>query len=195
MLRGAVRVAFQLSIIGGVLVIILMFVFERQVDSALGLIGYDRSVVSYVPFIMHLHLRFVVYYSGVANLDIAHFHMLDVALLLSLTVWGAWLMAGIICLKKCDDDFRLFCDRVWKRYRARYLALCVSWVFVLSCPIILSVVPIVPVTNPELLLIFTYIPRFYFFTIALSYFLGGLLFGLSILLLVWTALRLIRELR
>ncbi len=193
MLRGVVRTAFQLSVIGGMLTILLMFVFERQVDNALELIGYDRSLVSYVPFIRNLHLRFVLYYSGVANLDVAHFHMLDVALLLSMTVWGAWLTAGIIFLKRCDDDFRLFCVRVWERYRGRHLALCVSWVFVLSCPVILSTMPRMPVTNPELLLMFTYIPRFYFFMIALAYFLsGGLLFGLSILLLVWKAFRLIR---
>src|SRR5665213_1138535 len=151
MLRGAARTAFQLSVIGGLLAILLMFVFERQVDNALQLIGYDRSVVSYVPFIRNLHLRFGLYYRGAANLDIARFHMLDLALLLSLTVWGAWLMAGIIFLRKCDDDFRLFCARVWERYRGRHLALCVSWVFVLSGPVILSTTPRIPVTNPELL--------------------------------------------
>src|SRR5665213_3433066 len=77
MLRGAARTAFQLSVIGGLLAILLMFVFERQVDNALQLIGYDRSVVSYVPFIRNLHLRFGLYYRGAANLDIARFHMLD----------------------------------------------------------------------------------------------------------------------
>jgi hypothetical protein len=193
MLRGSVKTAFQLSVIGGMLAILLIFVFERQVDSAIELIGYDRLVVSYLPFIRNLHLRFMLYYDRAANLDIAHFHMLDLALLLSLNVWGAWLMAGIIFLKKRDDEFRLFCARVWERYRGRHLALYVSWVFVLSCPIILSVLPRVPVTNPEIRCILTYVPIFYFFTIATSYFLGGLLFGLSVLLLVWKAFRLIRS--
>jgi len=192
MLRGVVRTAFQLSVIGGLLAIVLIFVFERQVDNAIELMGYDGSVVSYVPFIRNLHSRFSLYYSGVANLDTAHFHMLDLALLLSLAVWGAWLMVGIIFLKRCDDDFRLFYARMWERYRGRHLALCVSWVFVLSCPVILSTTPRIPVTNPELLLMFTYIPRFYFCITALSYFVGGLLFGLTVLLLVWKTFRLIR---
>jgi hypothetical protein len=183
--RGIVRVAVRPLLAGGIFAILLMFIFEREVDSALELAGYDRNFISYFPFVRNLYFRFVLYYRGAGNLDVAHFHMLDVTVLLSIVVWGGWLTAGFIFLKY-DNGFQLFCNRVAERFRGRELFLYFSWIFALSGPIILSITPRVPVTNPEMLFLLTYIPRLYFFVVAIAYyFFGGFLYSLSILFVVW----------
>jgi hypothetical protein len=135
---------------GGIFAILLMFVFERQVDNALELVGYDRNFISYFPFVRNLHSRFALYYRGAENLDIAHFHMLDVAVSLSIIVWGAWLSARIIFLIY-DNGLQLSFKPLVERFRGSVLFLLLSWIFVLSGPVILSITPRVPVTNPEML--------------------------------------------
>jgi len=116
--------------------------------------------------------------------------MLDVALLLSIIVWGTWLTVGIVFVKKYEGEYQSFCIRVYERFRGRQVFLYFSWVFALSWPIILSITPRVPITNPEMLFLMTHLPKVYFFAVALSYYLcGGFIFSLSILLLVWKALR------
>jgi hypothetical protein len=176
--------------VGGVGAILLMFAFERQFDSVLELAGYDRNVVSYISFVRNIHSRFVLYYRESANLDIAYFHMLDVVVLLSVVAWGCWLTAAIIFLRRCDDEIRSFCQRVFERFRGRLLFLCFAWAAGLSSPIILTICPRKPLTNPEMLLLLRYVPKAYFLTVALSYYwCGGFLFSLSILLLIWKMTR------
>jgi hypothetical protein len=187
--RRILRIAIRPFLYEGTVVILLMFLFEQQVDGALGLVGYDRNIVSYFAIVRSIHSRFVLYYDGAANLDPAHFHMLDLVLLLSIVVWGTWLTTGIICLNKYDQDLRLFSTRVLDRFRGRRLFLCFSWMFVLSSPIILSITPRIPLVNPEMHFILDHIPKVYFFAVALSYWIGGFLFGLSILLIVWKVWR------
>ena len=184
--RGMIIKAMRPLFYKGTLAILLMFIFERQVDSALQLMGYDINIVSYFALVRDIHSRFVLYFDGAEKLDLAHFHMLDVALLLSIIVWGAWLTAGIVFLKKYDNDLRLLCVRLFERFQGRRLFLYFSWMFALSWPIILSNTPRTSLANPEMLFIVNHIPKVYFFAIALSYYLcGGFLLSLSVLLIVW----------
>jgi hypothetical protein len=177
---------FRHLLVGGIFVLLSIFIFEQQVDNALGLVGYNGNFVSYFPFVKNMYFHLIASNRRIANLDVAHFHMLDVALWLSIVVWGTWLTAGIISLKKYDNAFRLFLPLMSERYRRRLRFMYFSWAFMLLGPIILSIPPSAPLENPEILFVLANIPRFYFFVIALSYYLcGGFGFSFLILFLIW----------
>ena len=182
--------AFRFLLVGGLFALLLMFIFEQQVDNALGLVGYSGNFVSCFPFVKNLYFHLVSSNNRLANLDVAHFHMLDVALWLSTVVWGIWLTTGIISLKKYDNAFRLFLPLMSERYRGRRTFMYFSWIFMLSGPVILSIPPRTPLDNPEILFVLTHIPKFYFLVVALSYyFCGGFGFSLLALFLIWKIFR------
>lgn len=188
--KGLIRTALRVLLAGGICAIVLMFVFEEQVDGALRWVGYDGNVVSNFAVVRGLHSRFSLYYMGAASLSIAHFHMLDVVLYSTIVVWGAWLAYGVAFISRYDNELRLFSSYVLQRYRGRRLYLCCSWIFMLSGPIIVSLTPGKRITNPELLFVLAHVPKLSFFIVALAYYLcGGFLWCLSILLLVWMLYR------
>jgi hypothetical protein len=171
-------------LVGGILVILLMFVFERQLDDALSAFGYNDDFLSYFPFIKPMYLRFLSS-KKTANIGVAHFHILDLVLWLSIAVWGTWLTVVTINFKHYDDGFRLGLSRVSERYRGQRPFLYISCIFMLFTPVLLTIQPKPLANNPEFLFILTYIPQFYFFVVALSYyFIGGLL-SMLILILLW----------
>jgi hypothetical protein len=169
----------------GVLAILLMFLFERQTNDVLRLAGYNDEFVSYFPFVRNNYFTFISS-KKTASISVAHFHILDVVVWLSIIVWGAWLADGIFRLRQCDNGFRLAVARVLERYRGRRLILYITWLFMLLGPIIVSIQPKPLADNPEMRLILTYIPQIYFLVVALTYYIcGGFLLGFSILLLIW----------
>jgi hypothetical protein len=101
---------------------------------------------------------------------------------------GAWLSARIIFLIY-DNGLQLSFKPLVERFRGSVLFLLLSWIFVLSGPVILSITPRVPVTNPEMLFLLAHVPRFYFFVVALGYWFGGFLYSASMLFLVWKVFR------
>ena len=172
-------------VVGGSVLILLMFLFERQVDNALRIVGYNDSFVSYFPFVRNIYFRLVSSHK-LASIDAAHFHLLDVAVCLTVAVWGIWLALGVIFIKRYDAGFRVGLLYLLEGYRGRRVVMYFSWIFALLAPIIISLPPRLPLDNPELLFVLRQIPGFYFFAIALSYYVcGGFLLGLSILILIW----------
>ena len=185
MLRRKKAIPLRVLLVGGMLSILLMFLFERQADDVLSLIGYNDNFVSYFPFVKNMYFHFIAS-KKTANISVAHFHILDVVVWLSIVAWGSYLAAGIIHLRLYDDGFRLGLARLSEQYRGRRLILYISWLFLLSCPILLSIQPKPLANNPEMLFVLTYIPEFYFFVVALSYyFCGGFLLSFSIFLFIW----------
>jgi hypothetical protein len=174
-------------------VISLMFVFEHQVDNALRLVGYDSNFVSSFSFLKNLYFH-LSSSKRIVRLDVVHFHILDVVLWLSIFVGGSWLALGIIFIRKIDSRVRLGLARLSERCRGRRLIVFLSWIFMLSGPIVLSMPPREPLDNPEILFVLNHIPQFYFFFIAQCYyFCGGFMLSLTILLLVWHVLNLSRS--
>jgi hypothetical protein len=172
-------------VVGGSALILLMFVFERQVDSALQLVGYNDNFVSYFPFIGNIYFRLVSSHK-LASVDVAYFHLLDVAVCLTVAVWGIWLMLGVIFLNRHGAAVRVGLSYALEGYRGRRPLIYFTWIFMLSTPIIMSIPPRLPLDNPELLFVLRHIPGFYFFGIALTYYIcGGFVLGLSLLLLIW----------
>jgi len=84
-------------------ILALMCMFERKADAILGLFGYSKEFASSFPFIKALYLNVVF---TVARIDIGYFHILDVALWVSLVAWTIWLIVGIVLLKAYDPAFR-----------------------------------------------------------------------------------------
>lgn len=172
-------------VVGGSILILLMFLFERQVDIALRIVGYSDNFVSYFPFIRNIYFRLVSSHK-LASIDVAHFHLLDVAVCLTVAVWGVWLALGVIFIKRYDAGFRVGLLDLLEGYRGRRVVMYFSWIFALSAPIIMSIPPRLPLDNPELLFVLRHIPGFYFFAIGLSYYVcGGFMLALSILVLIW----------
>jgi hypothetical protein len=190
MVKGLIRTALRFLLAGGICAIVLMFVFEEQVDYALRWVGYDGNVLSNFSVVRGLHSRFALNYEGTASLSMAHFHMLDVVLYLTMIVWGAWLAYGVIFIRRYDNELRLFSAHILERYRGRRVYLYLSWIFMLFGPIVVSIMPVERVTNPEILFILAHAPKLYFSFVALTYyFFGGFSWSLSILLLVWRLYR------
>jgi hypothetical protein len=178
------RIPFRYLLVGGMFVILLMFVFEQQIEHALELFGYNDDFVSHFPFLKNMYFNFVSS-KKTTNISVVHFHMLDIALCLSIAVWGTCLTTVIINFKHYDNGFRLGLSRISERYRGRRLILYISWIFMLCGPIIVSIQPKPLADNPELRFLLTYIPRFYFFVVAQTYYLGGCFWSFSILILIW----------
>ena len=165
--------------------ILLIFVFEHRVDGALRLVGYEEKFVSCFPFIRNMYFPLATS-NKLGGIDIAHFHLLDFALWLTIAVWGIWLAVGIFLLNHYDRGL----SRLSELYRGRWLQVYLSWIFLLGCPVIMSIPLRTPLYNPELLFVLRHAPRFYFFTIAFTYYLcGGFLLTFLILLLIWNVFR------
>ena len=178
------KIPFRYLLAGGILVILLMFLFERQVDVLLRVFGYNDDFLSYFPFVQNMYLRFVLV-KKTANISAAHFHILDLVLWLSVVVWGTCLVAVILNFKHYDDGFRLAVSRLSERYRGQRSFLYIVWIFMLFGPIILSIQPKPLANNPEFRLVLTYVPQFYFFIVAISYYFAACAWSMSILILIW----------
>jgi hypothetical protein len=140
MLQGnkSSRIPFRYLLVGGMLVILLMFIFERPVDGVLKLFGYDDGFVSYFPFVKSMYFHFKSS-KKTSDISVTHFHLLDLALCLSIVVWGACLTAVIIHFKRYDDGFRIGLARISENYRKRSSVLYFCWVLMLCGPILVSI--------------------------------------------------------
>jgi hypothetical protein len=188
--RGLVTVVFGYFLMGMFFALILMFAFEQMVDNVLWAIGYDTNTVSYFPFLRDLysHLRAS---PRIGDLNLTYFHILDIAVSLSILVWGVWLAIGILFLKQYDAYFGVAVPRIVASYERKRFVLYVGWSLMLSSPFLVTYLLMQPklTHDPEIAWLITNHPKVLFFILAMMYHFGGFLISFTVLFLAWKIFR------
>lgn len=100
--RDLNRFIYRFAYTRMLILFVVLFLFDRQVDRLLDLVGYRSDFVSYFPFLraLHAHLISTV---GIENVSAAYFHVLDACLWMAIAVWGTRLIAGLFLLRVCPE--------------------------------------------------------------------------------------------
>ena len=144
-----------------------MFVFEQQTEDALRLVGYDATFISSFPFIRN---QYLIASERLNEINIAHFHLLDVAVWWLIILVGMRFLATTIFLKQYDDRYR-YVRQILSRGYERYGWVVYFGVVMMVAPFIVSNMQLV-LSAPEFFLFVKYFPRTYFFMILFIYYLS-----------------------
>jgi hypothetical protein len=105
MISTMISNVFSLSLIIVPILFIVMFVLEQPVDDALALIGYNDTFIASFPFVRDQYL-YLTATRKIANISVAHFHILDIAVWLSVFMSSARLATIFIFFKYFDIPFQ-----------------------------------------------------------------------------------------
>jgi hypothetical protein len=188
--RDLRRILYPYVLIGAFVLLTVMLLFAPQVDIAMRLLGYEADVVSYFPFLRIFYFR-LLSYNLIPAAAVSYFHILDVALLLSLAVWGFRLAAGIIFLKQYDDLYLKLSRRLAETPRGRLFCAFLGVIVLLQLPLGTTYLMIQPkvFSAPEFVLLMAYLPAVYFLMFAALFWLSGFFVSELLLFLLWIVVR------
>ena len=172
-----------------------MFVFEHSLDTALDhLVGYRNGFVSYFPFIRNQYL-YLIKSQRMPNVDIAHFHILDVVIWIALLGWGTYLIVGIIFLKQYDDRFQklsrvlaeIGLSTIMGVISGSYCTIMFFFLLIIGLWIATDMPTLIRISEFNFMM--THFPRTYFCFISLLYYYSIAFIGMIGLNLTWKVFR------
>jgi hypothetical protein len=188
--RDLRRILYPYVLVGIFALLTVMLLFAPLFDSALRLLGHEADVVSYFPFLRIFYFR-LLSYNLIPATAVSYFHILDVALWLSLAVWGGRLAAGIVALKQYDDLYLKLLRRLAGTPRGQLFVLFLGAVLLVQSPLGTTYLMIQPkvFSAPEFILLMTYLPAVYFLMFGTLFWFGGFILSELLVFLLWVVVR------
>lgn len=165
-----------------------VFIFERQVEAALQLLGYGSNFVSHFAFIRNQYY-YLINSGTLPNVSVAHFHMIEIATWLAVVVASTVFLPGAAILLWSDNaPYRLSYDMIVRLKAGKRLKLiCGFFILFPLAGFVLSSMPTQSKAKP-FFLIMKDAPRLYFFMLSAAYSLFAWMSALSIMILCWLIL-------
>lgn len=182
---GITRFIFRYSFILIPLIFFPMFLFAHEIDRALDLVGYDSQFVSEFPFIRGWYLR-MTEFPATRNVELAYFHVLDLAMSLTIAVWASWLVTGIVFLKQYDHFFQIMGGRLLAPHPVQ---LSLSFITALALPFILYYGTGSSKIMHDIAWCITELPILFFTFVAFAYFVYGYIATFGVLFILWKIFR------
>lgn len=184
------RVFSRFFFIAPLPILVLVCVFEREVETVLGMFGYSNEFVSSFPFIKAFYLN-VTSTEALGRTGIGYFHILDAALWVSIMAWTIWLIVGVVLLRGYDPFFRRLLAILLPRFGGSRLS--VNLILAVPLPMFLFIAHASAQTKmvaiPEIFLFLKYAPGAFIFLLATTYYYGVVLSAVSILFFIWKLFR------